>query len=85
MLLSAFVVDWTQNPSLCLFGLGVVQLFSYIVFLVWSSNNSFMMAAYYLCSAYGAMGPLISAWLNSSCGGDKQLRAITTSFMMAVG
>ncbi|KAE8141391.1 major facilitator superfamily domain-containing protein [Aspergillus pseudotamarii] len=85
MLLSALVVDRTHNPSLGLFGLGVVQLFSYIVFLVWSSNNSLMMAAYYLCSAYGAMGPLISAWLNSSCGGDKQLRALTTSLMMSLG
>lgn len=44
-----------------------------------------MMAVYYLSSTYRAIGPLISAWLNSSCGGDKQMRALNTSLMISVG
>lgn len=85
MFSSAVVVDQTHNPPLVLLGLGLVQLFAYSVFFVWPNNDRFMMTVYYLCSAYGAIGPLISAWLNSSCGGDKQLRALTTSLMISVG
>jgi ACS family pantothenate transporter-like MFS transporter len=85
MILSATLVDKYKARSMIFLGLGSVQLFAYIVFLVWSTNDAFMMAVYYLCSAYGAIAPLISASLNSSCGGDKQLRALATSFMISVG
>ncbi|KAH8705509.1 major facilitator superfamily domain-containing protein [Talaromyces proteolyticus] len=85
MILSATLVDKYQTPALVFLGLGLVQLFAYIVFLVWSTNDAFMMAVYYLCSAYGAIPPLISASLNLSCGGDKQLRALTASLMVSAG
>jgi MFS transporter, ACS family, pantothenate transporter len=85
MVLSASIVDITRNNSLVLLALGAVQLSAYIVFAVWSDNEAFMMAVYYLCSAYGAIAPLISAWLNSSCHGDKQLRALTTALMISIG
>ncbi|QKX54969.1 uncharacterized protein TRUGW13939_02059 [Talaromyces rugulosus] len=85
MILSALVMDKTQNPPLVILVLGLFQLFAYIVFYIWSSNDHFIMAVYYLCSAYGAISALISAWLNSCCGGDKQLRALSTSLMISVG
>lgn len=85
MILSAILVDKYKARAIIFFGLGSVQLFAYIVFLVWSTNDAFMSAVYYLCSAYGAIGPLISAWVNSSCGGDKQLRALITSLMISIG
>lgn len=85
MIFSAAVMDKIQNLPLVILPLGLLQLFAYIVFYVWSNNDHFMMAVYYLCSAYGAIAALISAWLNSSCGGDKQLRALTTSLMISVG
>ncbi|RKK95493.1 hypothetical protein BFJ68_g14779 [Fusarium oxysporum] len=85
MLLSAFIADSYQNRALPICILGCVQLFSYIVLLVWPSSDAFIMAAYYLASAYSALSPLISAWLNSSCGGKKQLRALTTGLMVSIG
>ncbi|OKL61274.1 hypothetical protein UA08_03349 [Talaromyces atroroseus] len=85
MVTSAFITDITQRRSIVILTLGSVQLFAYIIFEVWSNNEAFMMAAYYLCSAYGALAALISAWLNSSCHGDKQLRALTTSLMISIG
>ena len=85
MILSASIMDKTKNPPLVILGLALVQLYAYIVFYLWSSNDHFIMATYYLCSAYGAIAPLISAWLNSCCGGDKQLRALSTSLMISVG
>jgi ACS family pantothenate transporter-like MFS transporter len=85
MLLSALIADSYQNRALPICILGCVQLFSYIVLLVWPDNESFLMAAYYLASAYSALSPLISAWLNSSCGGKKQLRALTTGLMISIG
>ncbi|KAE8388716.1 major facilitator superfamily domain-containing protein [Aspergillus alliaceus] len=85
MLVSSALVDKTQNPPLVLLGLGLFQLYAYVAFLVWPTNEAFMMATYYLCSAYGAISPLVGAWLNSSCGGDKQLRALATSLMISVG
>lgn len=85
MFLSSILADQFQIHSWLIVGLGAVHLFAYIVFLVWSSNIPFIMAAYYVGSAYGAIPPLISAWLNLSCGGDKQLRALATSMMFAIG
>lgn len=85
MCLGSFVADYTQSISFVILGLGTVQLFGYIVLAVWPTNDAFVMAAYYLISAYSAISPLISAWLNSSCGGNKQLRAITTSLMISIG
>ncbi|KAF7590246.1 hypothetical protein BBP40_003130 [Aspergillus hancockii] len=85
ILLSATLMDLTQSSPIILLGCEVVQLYAYIVFLVWSDNEAFMMATYYICSAYGAIGPLIIAWLNSKCGADKQLRALTTSLMISLG
>lgn len=85
MILSGMVADYLNNRALPIFVLSVFQLFGYIVFLVWSSNEAFIMAVYYITSAYGAIGPLISGWLNSSCGGNKQLRAITTALMISLG
>ncbi|KAF4438152.1 hypothetical protein F53441_12844 [Fusarium austroafricanum] len=52
---------------------------------IWPSSEAFLMAAYNLASAYSALSPLISAWLNSSCGGKKQLRALTTGLMISIG
>ena len=85
MLLSAFLADHYRNRSVIIFALGSVQLFGYIVLLVWPKNEAFLMAAYYITSAYSAISPLISAWLNSACGGFKQLRAITTALMISIG
>ena len=68
-----------------IFILGSVQLFGHIVLLVWPKSEAFLMAAYYLTSAYSAISPLIAAWLNSACGGYKQLRAITTALMISIG
>lgn len=85
MLLSSMLADRYQAHSWVIVGLSTVTLFAYIVFWVWSSNIHLIMAAYYVGSAYGAVAPLISAWLNSCCGGDKQLRALTTSLMFSIG
>ncbi|EWG54142.1 hypothetical protein FVEG_17254 [Fusarium verticillioides 7600] len=85
MLLSAFIADRFQNRALLICIPGCVQLFSYIVLLVWPDNKSYVMAAYYLASAYSALSPLISAWLNSSCGGKKQLRALIMGLMISIG
>lgn len=85
MLASAFVADHYQNRSMVIFALGTVQLFGYIVLLVWPKNESFIMAVYYLISAYSAISPLLSAWLNSSCHGRKQLRAATNALMISIG
>lgn len=85
MLIASWTSDYYRNPSIVIVALGTVQLFCYIVFAVWPNNNDFIMAAFYICSAYGAIGPLIGSWLNSSCGGDRTLRAFTSGLTSSVG
>ncbi|KAL4779338.1 major facilitator superfamily domain-containing protein [Aspergillus varians] len=85
LLISSTLADFLQVRAPIIAALGLIQLYGYIVFYIWSSNNAFMMATYYLCSAYGAISPLISSWLNSGCGGDRELRALTTSLMISIG
>ncbi|KAK1142618.1 hypothetical protein N8T08_007422 [Aspergillus melleus] len=85
LLLSSTLADFLKMRAPIIVVLGLIQLAAYIVFHIWSTNTALMIGIYYLCSAYGAISPLISAWLNSSCGGDRQLRALTTSLMISIG
>ncbi|KAI2929243.1 hypothetical protein CBS147321_10841 [Aspergillus niger] len=85
LLTSSTLADSLQLRAPIIAGLGLIQLAAYIIFHIWSANSAFLIAVYYLCSAYGAISPLISAWLNSGCGGDRQLRALTTSLMISIG
>lgn len=85
LLLSSTLADFLQVRAPIIAVLGTFQLIAYIIFYVWSSNIALITGFYYICSAYGAISPLISSWLNSSCGGDRQLRALTTSLMISIG
>lgn len=88
LLLSSSLADFLQLRAPIISALGLIQLFGYIVFYIWPGHgqtSAFMMAVYYITSAYGAISPLISAWLNSSCGGNRELRALTTSLMISIG
>lgn len=85
MIIASWLSDYYRNPSMVIAALGLMQLFCYIVFAVWPDNNDFIMAAFYICGAYGAIGPLIGSWLNSSCGGDRALRAFASGLTSSVG
>lgn len=65
--------------------LGCVQLFSYIVLYVRTSNRSLRFAAYYLMGAYSGLSPLLGGWLGACCHGDKQVRVFVTSLMISIG
>ncbi|KGO77033.1 Major facilitator superfamily domain, general substrate transporter [Penicillium italicum] len=85
LLISSTVADHfkVRAPIICF--LALLQLIGYIVFHIWSTNTALITGMYYLCASYGAISPLISSWLNSCCGGDRQLRALSTSLMISVG
>lgn len=85
LFVSSSLADFLKERAPVIAGLGLIQLSAYIVFYVWSSNTTFIMAVYYLYSAYSSISPLISSWLNSSCGGDRQLHALSTSLMISIG
>lgn len=50
-----------------------------------ASSSDTIMAAFYVSSAYGAIGPLMGSWLNSCSGGDKVLRALSSALMSSIG
>ncbi|UNI23893.1 hypothetical protein JDV02_009685 [Purpureocillium takamizusanense] len=85
MLLGSFTADWLQKTSVVIAALAGVQMIGYIIFCVWPASDSAIMAAFYVSSAYGAIGPLMGSWLNSCSGGDKILRALSSSLMSSVG
>ncbi|EKV21290.1 Major facilitator superfamily domain, general substrate transporter [Penicillium digitatum] len=85
LLISSTLADYLKMRAPIICFLGLLQLAAYIVFHIWSTNNSLITGMYYLCAAYGAISPLISSWLNSCCGGDRQLRALSTSLMISIG
>lgn len=85
MILSSFTADYLQDTSVVIAALAVVQLIGYIIFCVWPASESTIMAAFYVSSAYGAIGPLMGSWLNSCSGGDKVLRALSSALMSSIG
>ncbi|KAL0264264.1 hypothetical protein SLS55_000211 [Diplodia seriata] len=64
---------------------GTLMTLSYVVYVIWPSSTALKMAAFFLQGCYGCFSPLLSGWLNSLCGGDRQLRAFTMAIMMSVG
>ncbi|KAL1640896.1 hypothetical protein SLS58_006512 [Diplodia intermedia] len=64
---------------------GSLMTLSYTVYVIWPSSTALKMAAFFLQGCYGCFSPLLSGWLNSLCGGDRQLRAFTMAAMMSVG
>ena len=85
MILSSFTADYLQDTSVVIAALAVVQLIGYIIFCVWPASESTIMAAFYVSSAYGSIGPLMGSWLNSCSGGDKVLRALSSALMSSIG
>lgn len=85
MLLVAYVADISgyRVPIICF--LALIQLTTYTVLAVWPANEQVLMAVFFVGSAYGGIGPLVSGWLNSCCGGNKELRALASSLMFSLG
>lgn len=85
MIISATVADRLQNSSLMIGVLSSIQLFCYIIFAIWPADIGLLFVAYYMCAAYFGVEPLLGGWLNQACGGDRQLRAMSTSLMVSMG
>lgn len=85
MLLAAYIVDTMgkRTPMICF--LASIQLTTYAVLAAWPENDQATMAMYFLASAYQGIAPLLSGWLNSCCGGNRELRALASALMFSVG
>ncbi|CAG7918511.1 unnamed protein product [Penicillium olsonii] len=85
MLLAACVADAIGNRSIVICVCASIQLTTYAVLAAWPANEHAVMAMFFLASAYGGIAPLISAWLNSCCGGNRELRALASSLLFSLG
>lgn len=63
----------------------VLLTFSYIIFNVWDVPNGLRLFAFFLAGCYGCISPLLYGWVNSTCGGDQQLRAFTLAWITSLG
>ncbi|EED17016.1 allantoate permease, putative [Talaromyces stipitatus ATCC 10500] len=75
MVSTGIVIDRLGKFSPVCFAVGCLLTFCYAVFTAWPASKSLKMAAFLLSAG----------WVNSSCGGDQQLRALTLAFMVSVG
>ncbi|KAH6638878.1 major facilitator superfamily domain-containing protein [Boeremia exigua] len=85
MLLAGYIVDTSgkRTPTIC--ALALLQLTTYAVLAAWPSDEHVVMAMFFLGSATGGIAPLLSSWLNYSCGGNKELRALASALMFSLG
>ena len=44
----------------------------------WPANRHSLMGMFFVTGAYGGIAPLMSAWLNSYCGGNRELRVLAS-------
>lgn len=80
------MADRTQKPALIIVLFGLIQIYGYAVFIAFPHNNAWLISTYIVTGAgYSAIGPIVNAWLNSSCGGDKHLRALATALVTVLG
>ncbi|KAE8370360.1 major facilitator superfamily domain-containing protein [Aspergillus caelatus] len=85
MLTSGFVADNIGRRGPVCFAVGCLLTFCFAVFTAWPASRHLKMAAFILSGCYGCYTPLLAGWVNSSCGGDQQLRAFTLAFMVSLG
>lgn len=85
MISTGYVSDKIGRRAPVCFAVGCLLTFCYAVFTAWPTSNSLKMAAFLLSGCYGCYTPLLAGWVNSSCGGDQQVRAFTLAFMVSVG
>ncbi|KOC08477.1 putative pantothenate transporter [Aspergillus flavus AF70] len=85
MLTSGFVADKIGRRGPVCFAVGCLLTFCFAVFTAWPASRHLKMAAFILSGCYGCYTPLLAGWVNSSCGGDQQLRAFTLAFMVSLG
>lgn len=85
MLTSGFVADKIGRRGPVCFAVGCLLTFCFAVFTAWPASRHLKMAAFILSGCYGSYTPLLAGWVNSSCGGDQQLRAFTLAFMVSLG
>lgn len=85
MVTTGYVSDLIGRRGPVCFAVGCLLTFCYAVFTAWPASNSLKMAAFLLTGCYGCYTPLLAGRVNSSCGGDQQLRAFTLAIMVSVG
>lgn len=85
--IASVAADWTQLPALVILAFGALQVYGYAVLTAWPAKHEAWLISTYIvgASGYSAIGPIINAWANRSCGGDKHLRVFTTALITAVG
>jgi ACS family pantothenate transporter-like MFS transporter len=84
--IAAVLVDKSGNPPLIIFLFGTIQIYGYAVFAAFPSSTAWLISNYIITgAAYQTIGPIINAWLNSNCGGDKHLRAAATGTITVLG
>ncbi|KAI9927068.1 hypothetical protein ASPWEDRAFT_122160 [Aspergillus wentii DTO 134E9] len=85
MLCTGYISDQIGRRGPVCFVVGCILTFSFAVFTAWPSSDNLKMAAFIISGCYGCYTPLLAGWVNSSCGGDQQLRAFVLAFMVSVG
>lgn len=85
MVSTGIVIDRIGKFSPVCFAVGCLLTFCYAVFTAWAASQSLKMAAFLLSGCYGCYTPILAGWVNSTCGGDQQLRAFTLAFMVSFG
>ncbi|KAF2163221.1 hypothetical protein M409DRAFT_68536 [Zasmidium cellare ATCC 36951] len=84
---ASIIADWSRKPGLVIIGFGILQIYGYAVFAAWPGHDrAWLMSTYIIAgSGYSTIGPIVYGWAGSSCGGDKQLRAVTTAMITTMG
>ena len=85
MLATGYTADkiGTRVP-VCAF-VGILLTFCYIILNIWNVPSGLRLAAFFLCGCYGCFSPLLYGWVNSTCGGDQQLRAFILAWITSLG
>lgn len=84
---ASIIADWSWKPGLVIIGFGILQIYGYAVFAAWPGyDRAWLISTYIIAgSGYSTIGPIVYGWAGSSCGGDKQLRAVTTAMITTMG
>lgn len=82
---SGFAANKLGSRAPVTFVVGCCLTFVYIVLTIWNVPSGLLMFVFCFSGCYGCFSPLLYGWVNSSCGGDQQLRAFTLAWMTSVG
>ncbi|KAI1343701.1 major facilitator superfamily transporter [Xylariaceae sp. FL0016] len=85
MITTGYVADKIGRRGPVCLAVGLILTVCFSILSAWDVPHDLKMVVFISCGVYGCFTPLLAGWVNETCGGDQQMRALVLGLMTCVG